>query len=84
MGLSAEKIAALKGWGKLSEKERSIIKDVILDENGEAVKAIYDQDAMDTWAGQEVDCNPNGCGKLCPEKFGACPFCGAIYGTVEG
>lgn len=83
MGLSAEKIKALHGWDKLTEKERSIIKDVILDENGEAVSAVYDKDAMDTWAGQEVDCNPNGCGKLCPEKFGACPFCGAIYGVAE-
>lgn len=83
MGLAANKIAALKGWSMLSPKEQGIIKDVILDENGEAISAVYDKDAMDTWAGQEVDCNPGGCGKLCPEKFRACPFCGVEYGTSE-
>lgn len=39
MALSAEKIAALKGWDKLTEEERKLIKDVELNDDG-TVKAI--------------------------------------------
>jgi len=39
MALSAEKIAALKGWDKLTEEERKLIKDVELNDDG-SVKAI--------------------------------------------
>jgi hypothetical protein len=69
--LSAEQIAVLKGWHKLTDQEKSWIKDVVLNDDGTLNHIVYD-DA----AGAEAEC-PD-CHALVPLKFKTC-ICGIEY-----
>jgi hypothetical protein len=71
-GLSDEKIALLKGWSKLTEAQRALIKDVEVKDG--KVSEI-------TW----VECDETSnllacdCDVCCPETWTACPACGADF-----
>lgn len=76
MGLSAEKIALLKGWTKLTEREQGLIADVILNPDNTLQSVVYKEGAAKT-----VDCPiaSGGCGFDSPSDFGTCPVCGASF-----
>lgn len=71
-GLAPNKIAALKGWIKLTDAQKAQIKDVILDENGVVTNVIYTDDAA-------TQCKCNDCGMPSPQDFASCPICGADF-----
>lgn len=70
--LAPEKIAALKGWLKLSSAQQAQIKDVILTPTGEVETVIYTDDA-------DTQCNCNNCMKPSPSSFLTCPVCGLDF-----
>ena len=72
-GLSEEKISLLRGWSKLSDIERSLIKDVILDTDG-SVKDIIWVECPETENLLACDC-----GLPSPESFSVCVKCGASF-----
>lgn len=74
-GLTPEKIALLKGWDVLTDREKSQVVDLIVNEDGTPDHIVYSEDAATL-----IDCNPDGCGHLSPKDFHACPFCSSIYG----
>jgi hypothetical protein len=71
-GLSDEKIALLKGWSKLTEAERALIKDVIV-KDGKVSEIVW------------VECDETAnllacdCDIASPEQFSACAACGADF-----
>lgn len=71
-GLSAEKIAVLKGYNQMSAEEKSYIKDVILKADG----TIDHIEWTDT-APALLDCprDQGGCGQLSPNSMSLCPVC---------
>jgi hypothetical protein len=69
--LSTEKITALKGWGLLSESEKALIKDVILNSDGSVKKIEYSDDSLTLL---ECDCKVSS-----PESFASCPACGSKF-----
>ncbi len=72
MALSAEKIAALKGWDKLTEEERKLIKDVELNADGSVKKVTY------TTTDDLADC-PD-CKFEAPMAIATCcPVCGLAF-----
>lgn len=73
-GLSADKIALLKGWDSLTDLQKSQIKDVVLKADGTIDKVIYDESCASL-----VECNPDGCGYECPSDWTVCPVCNAHY-----
>jgi hypothetical protein len=72
-GLSPEKIAALKGWSKLTEAQRLLIQDVILNSDG-SVKDIKWVECEETSSLLACDCNVSS-----PENFESCPACGSSF-----
>jgi hypothetical protein len=71
-GLSAEKIALLKGWSKLTDAQKALIKDV----------TVKDGKVTDiSW----IECDETSnllaceCDVPVPEAFPCCPACGADY-----
>jgi len=70
--LSAEKIAALIGWSKITDVQKTLIKDVIID--GGKVKDIVWIPAKETENLLACECNI-----ACPESFASCPACGADF-----
>jgi len=70
--LSDEKIALLKGWAKLPEAHRALIKDIKVD--GDKVKDII-------WAEGDETANllACDCGIASPEALESCPVCGASF-----
>lgn len=75
-GLSAEKIAVLKGYNELSAEEKSYIKDVILKADGTLDHVEWTDNAP-----QVLDCptDQNGCGQFSPNSFHLCPCCGKHF-----
>lgn len=71
-GLTDEKIALLKGWDGLSESEKSLIKDVVVD-NGAVSEVIYSEDCNNLYPCPK---DQGGCGAMSPSEFGSCPVCG--------
>jgi hypothetical protein len=72
--LSDEKIALLKGWKGLSDKEKSQIKDVVV-EDGKVKTIIYTDDVKDD---DMLECTD--CGILSPASFEhVCPKCGIAF-----
>jgi hypothetical protein len=76
--LSADKIALLKGWGDLTEKEKSQIKDVVV-KDGKVKEIVYTDDATSTLACDNVLDDGTECGILVPGDFAHCPVCDAEY-----
>jgi hypothetical protein len=72
--LSPEKIAALKGWSKLSDSERSLIKDVFFKVDG-SVKEIVWVECAETE--NLLACDE--CNMASPETFSACPVCSSNF-----
>ena len=70
--LAPNKIAALKGWMKLTEAQKAQIKDVVLDANGAVTNVIYTENAA-------PQCNCNNCMMPSPQDFLSCPVCGADF-----
>jgi len=70
--LSDEKIAYLKGWAKLSDKEKSLIKDIKV-KDGKLIEVVY-EDCEETKSLYACDC-----GLGSPECFSVCPGCGASF-----
>jgi hypothetical protein len=69
-GLSADKIALLKGWNKISPEQQAMIVDVkVL--NGKIVEIMYDTD-------EPLVACPD-CKIASPESFTACPACGLDF-----
>ncbi len=75
-GLSADKIALLKGYNELSTEERSYIKDVIVNSDGTLNHIEWTNTAPSL-----LDCpaDQGGCGQLSPNSFGVCPCCGKHF-----
>lgn len=75
-GLSADKIALLKGWDKLTEDEKNAIVDVETKPDGTLSNIIYKPEA-----GAMVTCpeNDGGCGFASPLSFLSCPVCGCSF-----
>lgn len=71
-GLSAEKLAVLKGYNELSTEQKSYIKDVVLNSDG----TLNHIEWTDT-APSLLDCpkDMGGCGQLSPNSFSVCPAC---------
>lgn len=71
-GLSAEKLAVLKGYNELSTEQKSYIKDVVLNSDG----TLNHIEWTDT-APSLLDCpkDMGGCGQLSPNSFAVCPVC---------
>jgi len=66
--LTADKIAALKGWDRLSETQRTMITNVILDKSGKVVDIEFDTDEGVLGCPQ--------CRVPAPESYTVCPSCG--------
>jgi len=79
--LSADKIALLKGWDKLTDKERSQIKDVAVS-GGKVKSIVYTDDATALLACDNVLDGGKVCGIDVPSDFGHCPNCSAAYEIV--
>ena len=75
-GLSAEKLAVLKGYNELSTEQKSYIKDVVLNSDG----TLNHIEWTDT-APSLLDCpkDMGGCGQLSPNSFAVCPGCGKHF-----
>jgi hypothetical protein len=71
--LSEDKIAALKGWGNLTDDQKTLISDVIFDTNGK-VKDIKWVPCSGTENLLACDC-----GIASPENWASCPVCGAKF-----
>lgn len=69
-GLSADKVAMLKGWSKLSPEQQAMIVDVKVS-NGKVVEIMYDTD-------EPLVACPD-CKVASPESFTACPHCGLDF-----
>jgi hypothetical protein len=76
--LSADKIALLKGWNDLTDKEKGQIKDVIV-KDGKVKEVVYTDDAVSTLACDNTLDDGTECGIMVPSDFGHCPVCGAEY-----
>ena len=70
--LAPEKIAALKGWLKLTPAQKDLITDVILDASGNVENVLYKEEAGN-------QCNCNNCMKPSPLSFTSCPVCGCDF-----
>jgi hypothetical protein len=70
--LSDEKIALLKGWSKLTDAQRALIKDVVI-KDGKVTEIIWVE--CDETANL-LECD---CGIISPENFPACVYCAADY-----
>lgn len=66
--LTADKIAALKGWHQLSETQQAMITDVTLDKAGKPVDIKFDTDEGVLGCPQ--------CRVPAPESYTVCPSCG--------
>lgn len=66
--LTADKIAALKGWNQLSETQQAMITDVTLDKSGKPVDIKFDTDEGVLGCPQ--------CRVPAPESYTVCPSCG--------
>jgi hypothetical protein len=75
-GLSAEKIAVLKGYSELTDEEKSYIKDVVLKADGSLDHVEWTENAPAL-----LDCPAadGGCGQLSPNSFKLCPCCGKHF-----
>lgn len=71
-GLSAEKLAVLKGYNELSTEQKSYIKDVVLNSDGTLNHIEWTETAPSL-----LDCpkDMGGCGQLSPNSFHLCPAC---------
>lgn len=71
-GLSAEKLAVLKGYNELSTEQKSYIKDVVLNSDGTLNHIEWTETAPSL-----LDCpkDMGGCGQLSPNSFSVCPAC---------
>lgn len=71
-GLSAEKLAVLKGYNELSTEQKSYIKDVVLNSDGTLNHIEWTETAPSL-----LDCpqDMGGCGQLSPNSFSVCPVC---------
>jgi len=69
--LSDDKIALLKGWSKLSDHQKSLIKDVEI--NNDKLKITWD-DSDETKVLFACECGLPG-----PESFSSCPGCAADF-----
>lgn len=76
-GLSADKIALLKGWSLLSPEEQAQIKDVVLNGDGTIKEIVYSESSAPGI--QCIDEKGQGCGYYSPSDFSHCPVCGASY-----
>ena len=76
-GLSADKIALLKGWSSLTPDEQAQIKDVVLNADGTIKEVVYSETSAPTI--QCIDAQGQGCGYFSPSDFSHCPVCGASY-----
>ena len=76
-GLTPEKIALLKGYEKLTDEEKSLILDVIV-EDGKLKDIVYADSVKSTLMACETD-DGKGCGYMSPSSFHYCPACGAKY-----
>ena len=70
--LAPEKIAALKGWLKLTDANKSQIADVVLAADGTVENVLYTE-------GAATQCNCNNCMKPSPQDFMSCPVCGLDF-----
>jgi hypothetical protein len=75
-GLSAEKLAVLKGYNELSTEQKSYIKDVVLNSDGTLNHIEWTETAPSL-----LDCpkDMGGCGQLSPNSFHLCPACGKHF-----
>lgn len=75
-GLSAEKLAVLKGYNELSTEQKSYIKDVVLNSDGTLNHIEWTETAPSL-----LDCpkDMGGCGQLSPNSFSVCPACGKHF-----
>jgi rubrerythrin len=73
-GLSQEKIAKLLGWSKLTDDQKSLITDVVLDSEGN-VKDLKWLSCPETENLLACD----GCGIASPDQFSSCPCCAASF-----
>lgn len=75
-GLSATKIALLKGYSELSEEQKSYIKDVAVKADGSLDHIVWTDNAPAL-----LDCplDQGGCGQLSPNSFTVCPVCGKHF-----
>ena len=69
--LTADKIAALKGWSQLSETQQAMITDVTLDKSGKPVDIKFDTDEGVLGCPQ--------CRVPAPESYTVCPSCGLDF-----
>ena len=76
-GLSADKIALLKGWSLLSPEEQAQIKDVVLNADGTIKEIVYSESSAPGI--QCIDEKGQGCGYYSPSDFSHCSVCGASY-----
>jgi len=66
--LTADKIAALKGWSSLSESQQKMITDVAVDHTGRVTNITFDTDESVLGCPQ--------CRVAAPESYSICPSCG--------
>lgn len=75
-GLSAEKLAVLKGYSELSAEQKGYIQDVVLNSDGTLNHIEWTSTAPSL-----LDCptDQGGCGQLSPNSFSVCPCCGKHF-----
>ena len=73
--LTADKIAALKGWTLISDTQQKMINDVTLDKSGKVVDIKFDTD-------EGVLACPQ-CRVPAPESFTVCPSCGYDFNAAQ-
>jgi hypothetical protein len=81
-GLSADKIALIQHWDKLTDKEKSQIKDVSAHSDGKIKSITYTDDAVAALACDAVLDDGSTCGVMVPTDFLHCPSCGCKYEVV--
>ena len=70
--LAPEKIAALKGYAKLTDAQKAQIADVTLNTDGSVNTITYTE-------GSANQCSCNNCMKPSPQDFLSCPVCGCDF-----
>lgn len=73
--LTADKIAALKGWSQLSDAQQKMITDVTLDRSGKVADIKFDTDEGVLGCPQ--------CRVPAPESFTVCPSCGFDFNAAQ-
>lgn len=78
-GLSADKIALLKGWSSLNDAEKAVIVDVEVNPDGTLARVVYKPDCTLVSCPETFPDGTSGCKFDSPDFFTTCPVCGKSF-----